>query len=126
MKYLVITVSIPLVITALDLYISGYIENSAEKMLESVKTAQDALTRGDMETVGKQIEAVRRDWEADESRWEVYTDHRETENVDTLLTRLEGMVAGQTPELMMPELEELEFFLTHITEKQKFRPENIL
>lgn len=126
MKYLVIIVTILLVITALDLYITGYIESSAEKMLDIIKTAQDALGRNDMDTVNRQIEAMRREWETDESRWEVFTDHRETENVDTLLTRLEGMAAANTPETMLPEFQELQFFLQHITEKQKFRPENIL
>jgi predicted Holliday junction resolvase-like endonuclease len=126
MKYVLIVFCIVFIITALDLYISGYIENSAEKMLSYIQNAKSALQRNDMATATAEIKSMREEWESYEPRWEIYVDHRETERVDTLLTRLEAMAEANTPETMMPEFQELEFFLTHISDKQKFRPENIL
>lgn len=125
MKPIVIMLVIVAIIWALNSYTCMFIGNSSEELLssiEEVKQAVQANNTGD--TTGK-ISRLRNEWESAESRWEVLVDHKEVDRIDTLVTHLEGMAQAGSLETMMPELEELSFFVSHIDDKHKIKLENV-
>jgi len=125
MKSVVIIVVIIAIIWAFNGYTSMFIGDSSRELLGYVEKIEDAAKAGDMFTTNEQIGLLHGEWEGVESRWEMLVDHREVETVDTLMTRLKAMAATGALDDMMPELEELAFFLTHIDDKHKIRAENI-
>lgn len=114
------------VILALDFGAASYIHRSSEKLLTYTQTARDAASRADMPAIREQVKELRDEWEAVESKWESLVDHREIDRIDTLMTHVQAMAAEGALEELIPELEELAFFITHIDDKHKIRPENIL
>ena len=125
MKTTVIMLVIVLIILVLNGYVGGFIANNAEELMPHIKAAKTALNSGNVEEAARQVNQLKEKWDSKESIWEAFINHGDSEHVETLLTRLEAMAAAGTPELMLPELEELEFFFTHLTDTQKFKLENI-
>jgi hypothetical protein len=126
LKAVLIMLAIIAIIWALDAFSSGYVDKSSDILLTYVDKAREAASKGDMKTVKEQMDGLRDKWEAVESHWESLVDHREIDRIDTLMTHLQAMAAAGTLELLIPELEELSFFITHINDKHKIRAENIL
>lgn len=126
MKAAVIMLCIVAIIWALNIGAGSYIDVSSEKLLSTIDSARDAVAAGDAEAVRGWVKKLREDWEKTESKWEMLVDHREIDRIDTLMTHLEAMSATGSLEDLVPELEELSFFITHIDDKHKIRPENIL
>jgi hypothetical protein len=126
LRAVVIMLCIIAAIWALDIGTGIYIDRSSEKLLSYIETSRDAASKGDTETIHEQVKELRAKWEAAESRWEMLVDHREIDRIDTLMTHVQAMAAEGALEPLIPELEELAFFITHIDDKHKIRPENIL
>jgi hypothetical protein len=125
MKYLIILLTILVIIWSLNAYVCSFINNSAQIMLEHVKSAKAAAQAKDITAASQEISQLREIWESDEGRWEAFTDHREVEQVDTSINHLEGMVDEGSTDDMPVELQELEFILRKMNEKHMFRVENI-
>ena len=125
MKSISILLSIVVIILLLNVFISGFIQSSANSMLSILTRTKEAMSAGDNKAVTEEIRRLRKEWEADESRWEACIDHNEVDKIDTLLTRMEAMAATGTLDTMLPELQELEFFLSHVNDKNKLKVENI-
>jgi hypothetical protein len=125
MKHLIIMLTILVIIWLVNAYVLSFIGNSAQAMLDQVKVIKAAAQAQDMQTAATEISKMRQSWEGYESRWEAFTDHREVELVDTSINHLEGMVDAGKTEDMPIELQELEFLLRQMTEKHRFKLENI-
>lgn len=125
MKSVAIILVIIALIWILNGYTSLYIGNSSEELLGYVDEAKKAVKAKDMYNTNVQVGKLRARWETVESHWESLVDHREIDRIDTLMTHLQAMAGTGGLDDMMPELEELAFFLTHIDEKHKIRAENI-
>jgi Glu-tRNA(Gln) amidotransferase subunit E-like FAD-binding protein len=126
LKAAIIMLCIVAVVIALNAFTACYINNSSEKLLSYVNEAREAASKGDIEAIHEQVNKLRDEWEVYESRWEMLVDHREIDRIDTLVTHLQAMAAAGALEDLIPELEELAFFITHIDDKHKIRAENIL
>jgi hypothetical protein len=114
------------IIWSLNIWAGSFIDKSTDKLLEDIDATKDAAQSGDAGATDLQVEELRYEWESVESRWEILVDHREVDRIDTLMTHLEAMAEVNTLDTLVPELDELEFFLTHIDDKHQIRPENIL
>jgi hypothetical protein len=125
MKAIIIMLAIVAIIWALNGYTCAFISSSSDEMLSSIDKVKHAVESEDQNGAGGQIDDLRSEWEAVESRWEVLVDHREVDRIDTLMTHIEGMAKAGTLDTMMPELDELAFFFTHINDKHKLKVENI-
>lgn len=112
-------------IIVLDCIVSSYISASTDEIMPHIERARQALETGDPPAATAEIEEMKQKWDDCEQYWESFIDHRETENVETLLARLAAMGRAGTPELILPELEELSFFFEHLNDKQKLIFENI-
>lgn len=126
MKYIITMVLILAIILGLNFYVAAFISKSASALQDDLQQARQAASSGDLETAADTISTMRSRWERDEPKWEAFTDHREVEQVDTLINHLEGYVDEHTTEGMAEELQELEYQLRMMTEKHHFRLENIL
>lgn len=125
MKSAAIILTIILIVTLLNCWVGGFVSNGIDGLTPHIESAKEALEAGDLNEAGRQISALKEKWDSKESIWEAFVDHSDSEKVETMLTRLEGMVQANTPEHMLPELMELEFFLDHLSDMQKFMMENI-
>jgi hypothetical protein len=125
LKTAVIILAIVVIIGMLNGVVCSFISGSTDKLTPYIANATAAVKAGDMNAAAGQIRELKKEWDGKESIWEAFVDHSETERVETLLTRLEGMIEANTPDQMLPELQELDFFFTHLNDKQKFRLENI-
>ena len=125
MKAVIIMVAIVAIIGALNGYTGYFIDNSADELLSGINEAKQAVQAGDQAAASDRVKKLRDGWESVESRWEVLEDHREIDRIDTLMTHLEAMADTGVLDTMMPELDELAFFLTHIDDKHKIKMENI-
>ncbi len=125
MKSAAIILGIVLIIFALNIWVGHFVNQHIDEMMPHIDNAESALRAGDVEKAAENIKALKEKWDSSEKMWEAFVDHRESENVETLLTRLQAMIQAGTPELMLPELEELQFFFEHLNDKQKFMLENI-
>jgi hypothetical protein len=126
LKPVIIILAIIAIIWVLNAYCGIYIDNTSGKLLNYIDTAKIAVKAKDVDTLNAQVKQLRSEWEGMESHWEVLVDHREIDRIDTLMTHLEAMSSIGSLDTIMPELEELAFYLTHIDDKHKIRPENIL
>lgn len=126
MKAVIIMVAIVVIIFALNTYAGSYIDSSAKKMLTNLEEIKKAVQSSDVNTANSEIKKLRDQWEGVESHWEILVDHREIDRIDTLMTHLEAMGSSNSLDTIMPELEELSFFFTHIDDKHKIKAENIL
>jgi hypothetical protein len=125
MKRIIIILVIIAIICALNIYTGIFINTSSVELRSEIDQTKTALQAKDNATAASQIKKIRNQWESVESRWEVLVDHRDVDRIDTLMTHLEAMAATDSWDTVMPELDELAFYLTHIDDKQKFRVENI-
>lgn len=125
MKSAAIILVIIIIVSVLNACVGGFVTAGIDSLSPYIDKAKEALHAGDLAEVDRQIQGLKDHWDEKESIWEAFVDHRDSEEVETMLTRLEAMVTAQTPELMLPELQELEFFLDHLSDMQKFRLENI-
>lgn len=126
MKYIITMVLILAIILGLHIYVATFISQSAHALADDLQQTRQAAASGDLQTAADTISTMRNRWEHDEPWWEAFTDHREVEQVDTLINHLEGYVDERTTEGMAEELQELEYQLRMMTEKHRFRLENIL
>lgn len=126
LKAVVIMLCIVAIIWALNICAGSFIDRSTDKLLDSIDSTKDAAESGDAQATDLEVEKLRYEWESMESRWEILVDHREVDRIDTLMTHLEAMAEVNTLDTLVPELDELAFFLTHIDDKQQIRAENIL
>lgn len=125
MKSVAIILAIIAIIWILNGYTSLYIGNSSKELLGYVDEAKKAVKAEDMYNANVQVGMLRAEWETVESHWEALVDHREIDRIDTLMTHLEAMAGTGGLDDMLPELEELAFFLTHIDDKHRIWAENI-
>lgn len=126
LKAVIIMVVILAIIFTLNAYAGNYIDNSAKKLLADLENIKTMVQAGDVNTLNSEIKSLRDEWEGVESHWEILVDHREIDRIDTLMTHLEAMGKTGSLDTIMPEIEELAFFLTHIDDKHKIKAENIL
>lgn len=126
MRAIVTILVIIAIIWTLNACTGAFIESSSQKLSTNIAQTRAAVETGDMQAYKNGIVALRSEWESDESRWEALVDHREVDRIDTLMTHLEALANGGNPEDILPELDELSFFLAHIGDKIKIRLENIL
>lgn len=125
LKSTAIILAIVIIISILNAWVGGFVSAGIEGLLPHIEGAQAALAAGDLAEADRQIDALKEKWDSRETIWEAFVDHRDSEEVETMLTRLSAMIEAGTPERMLPELKQLEFFLDHLGDMQKFQLENI-
>ncbi len=125
MKTTIIILTILVIIAILNTCVGSFIHTGIHELLPHINDAKSALQAGNLEEATVHVRILKEKWDKKESIWEAFVNHEESEHVETLLTRVEAMLTAGTPELILPELEELEFFFEHMDDMQKFMPENI-
>lgn len=125
MKPALIILSIIVIIGVLNASVGLFVKHNSEKLLPYIENVKAALKAGDIGEAKKQVAGLKQEWDKRQRLWEAFIDHRESEHVETILEHLHGMLDANTPETMLPELEELSFFFEHLTDKQKMLVENI-
>lgn len=125
MRVIVFTVTLLVLIIALSWYAIAYLQASAGALLELLNTVENHIQAEDWKTARASLGQVTELWNKTHPFWKTLIDHRETDEIETALTRLQSFSATQSHEEALSELAVLRFRLQHIPAKERLLLSNI-
>jgi hypothetical protein len=102
------------------------LEKNSEMMNHQLKQLQKAITAGNHQTALKNLDVFEKTWNKTKKGWSMITDHREMDEIEMSLARLQSLLKRKSPTLALEELSVMEHLVKHIPEKERFNWLNVL
>ncbi|HHW05986.1 MAG TPA: DUF4363 family protein [Clostridia bacterium] len=125
MRIIVFTVALLVLIIAMSWYGTAYLEASAGALLELLQTVESQIQTGNWTATEATLHRVTELWNETHLFWKILIDHRETDEIETALTRLQSFAAIHRQGEALSELAVLRFRLQHIPAKERLLLSNI-
>jgi len=125
MRVMVFAVTLLVLIVALSWYSTAYLQASAGGLLELLDGVEGEIQAGDWAAAQSSLRQVVDRWNTTHPYWKILIDHREADEIETALTRLQSFAATRSHEEAMSELAVLRFRLQHIPAKERLTLSNI-
>lgn len=123
--------AIILIILLLVLIVSGsltlyYLNNSADKLENSISAASDSVIKKEWSAAKKELADFSKDWNKTKYSWAMLIDHIEIDNIDDSFHKSLKYIESEDYPSALAELDALRHYILHIPEKENFSFENIL
>ena len=124
LKELIISIVIVLAIVALDFVTQDYTKETVKQtsaMLDNLK--QDIKKKE--ENISGDLEDIFKNWEEKRVKMAYFIEHDELEKVETNLTNIKSYIEEDEFDMAITSIDEAEYILSHIEDKNSFNLENI-
>ena len=124
LKEIVISIIIVISIVSLDFLTQNYTEETVTNTSEQLTELKTKI-KNDEEGVLKKLEEVEKSWKQRRGKLAYFIEHDELEKVETNLTNIKSFIEEDEHDMAISSIDEAEFILEHIKEKNAFNLENI-
>lgn len=124
LKEVIISIIIVISIVGLDFITQNYTKETvtqASRMLSDLKEK----IKNDEDNISNNIEEIYQKWEERRKKLAYFIEHDELEKVETNLTNIKTFIEVEDLNMAINSIDEAEFILEHIKEKNAFNLENI-
>ena len=123
-KEIVISTIIVISIICLDFVTQNYTKESIEQTSEMLTDLKDKLNKGE-NNISDNLNKIIISWDERRNKLAYYIEHDELEKVDTNLTNLKSYIEVSDFYMAISSIDETEYILDHIKQKNSFSLENV-
>lgn len=123
-KEVAISVIIIVCIVTLDFVTQKYTKESMEQTSIMLSELKEEI-KNNKNSVSNSIEEIYKNWEEKRKKLAYYIEHDELEKVETNLTNIRSFIEEDEHDMAISNIDEAQFILEHIKEKNAFNLENI-
>lgn len=124
LKEVIISIVIVLSITVLDFVTQDYTKATVKQTSVMLNNLKEEIKR-DEEKASDNLEEIFKNWEEKREKMAYFIEHDELEKVETNLTNIKSYIEQGEFDMAISSIDEAEFILKHIKEKNAFNLENI-
>ena len=124
-KETVICIIIVIGIIGLELFTQNFTGKTVKEITESFSKIENEIVKQDIEQINIEIETISNKWEDKQKKLAYYIEHDELEKVDNAIVTMKSYIKTNDFSSAMAELEEGNFVIEHIQEKNSFNLQNI-
>lgn len=124
LKEIVISITIIISIIVLDFVTQNYTKETVTQTSVRLSELKEKL-KNNTEDIENSLENIFRNWEERRKKLAYFIEHDELEKVETNLTNIRSYVEENEINMAISSIDEAEFILGHIKEKNAFELENI-
>ena len=124
LKEIVISITIVVSIIALDFVTQNYTKETVSQTSTKLSELKTEL-KNDSNNVENSLEDIFRHWEERRKKLAYFIEHDELEKVETNLTNIRSYMEEDEINMAISSIDEAEFILGHIKDKNAFELENI-
>ena len=125
LKEALICVIIVVGIFGLEFYTKKFTEQTVSDITDIFNKIEENISNREIELLNNEIKNIETKWEEKQKRLAYYIEHDELEKVHTAIVTMKSYVETENFSSAMAELEEGEFVIEHIQEKNSFNLQNI-
>lgn len=127
MKETIIIITILGIIIGTDIYVSRYLKNSSQKIIEDLNNLKEKIDEGVTENneMIKQANEIYDKWQKTEEEWAMLVLHSELDQIEIALIKMKTQIKENNLDIGLEELETSIFLINHINIKEKFCLKNI-
>lgn len=126
MRTPILIISLFALIAAGSYGIQYALETSSQKLSMELTNAQKEIASGNKATARRSVRKIDKEWRKIEGTWALITDHREMDEIDMTLVRLDSLLQVGQIFLALSELSTMQRLVKHIPEKERFNLKNVL
>lgn len=124
LKEVVISIIIVISIIALDFVTQNYTKATVKQTSGMLSDLKQQIENNE-ENISNYIEEIYKKWEERRERLAYFIEHDELEKVETNLTNIKSFIEEDEQDMAISNIDEANFILEHIKEKNSFNLENI-
>jgi len=94
-------------------------------MLEETKELEKAIVESHWKKAEMELKDIHYNWQKKEEIWTLLINHREVDNIELTIGRLESYIKSNNKVLSLGEISALEHWIKHIPEKEAVSLTNI-
>lgn len=115
-----------ILIIILGIYEIRTIERDTISFMENLNDVKKSVEASNWDDAYKNIELLNKNWERKKQLWSFFVNHNEIDNISMYLKQSIEYIKYKDKNEAMASLAILEHYLTHISEIEKLRIENII
>ena len=123
-KEVIISIIIVISIVGLDFITQNYTKATVAQTSSMLSDLKEKIKK-DEENISNNIEEIYQKWEERRKKLAYFIEHDELEKVETKITNIKTFIEVEDLEMAISSIDEAEFILEHIKEKNAFNLENI-
>ena len=124
LKEVIISIVIVLSITVLDFVTQDYTKKTVKQTSIMLNNLKEEIKRNE-ENISDDLKEIFKSWEEKREKMAYFIEHDELEKVETNLTNIKSYIEEDEFDMAISSIDEAEFILKHIKEKNSFNLENI-
>ena len=124
-KEILICIIIVTGIIGLELFTQNFTEKTVKEITASFSKIGNEIVKQNIEQINIELENISDKWEEKQKKLAYYIEHDELEKVHTAIVTMKSYIKTNDFSSAMAELEEGEFVIEHIQEKNSFNLQNI-
>lgn len=124
LKEVIISIVIVLSITVLDFVTQDYTKETVKQTSIMLNNLKEEIKINE-ENISDDLEEIFKSWEEKREKMAYFIEHDELEKVETNLTNIKSYIEEDEFDMAISSIDEAEFILKHIKEKNSFNLENI-
>ena len=121
---MIISILIVITIVSLDIISQNYTKETVSQTSSMLINLKEKI-KNDENDISNSIEAIYQKWEEKRQKLAYFIEHDELEKVETNLTNIKTHIEVEDLNMAITSIDEAEFILEHIKEKNAFNLENI-
>lgn len=124
-KILIFSISVLVLIIISGIIIRAYLQKSTDKLTLEIKNIENSVNSNNWDDAHKAILELDRDWEKTESKWTLFTNHHEIDNITVTLKNSSEYIRVKDKAQTLSSLSSLKHYLSHIPDMEKLSLKNI-
>lgn len=123
-KEVVISIVIVISIIVLDFITQSYTKETVEQTSVMLSKLKEQIKNNE-DNISNNLEGIYKNWEERRKRLAYFIEHDELEKVEKNITNIKSYIEEDETDMAISGIDEAEFILEHIKEKNAFNLENI-
>lgn len=125
MKILLASTIIILLCILCGIYLFSYILDTSTIYINEIAKIRDEITNENWLIASSNFEALEKKWDKTEKFWKIVVEHEELDTVSLYFSSIKDYIDENEKPHALAELSILEYFITHIMEKERLTIQNI-
>lgn len=124
-KILFFSISVFLLIIVSSFFIRYYLQKSTDKLISEISFIENSVNNNQWNEAHQAILKLDKDWEKTESKWTIFTNHHEIDNITVTLKNSSEFIRSNDKSQSLASLSSLKHYLSHIPDMEKLSLKNI-
>lgn len=124
-KELIISILIVVLIVVLDFVTQNYTKEAVRQTSIMLNSLKEEIEKYEQNRSDDNMEKIFNTWEQKRKNMAYFIEHDELEKVETNFTNIKSYIEGEEFDMAITSIDEAEYILKHIEDKNSFNLENI-